>query len=454
MTILKGYKMKPNIIFVFSDQQRWDTCGCYGQQLPVTPNLDKMAEDGVLFENAFTCQPVCGPARSALQSGLWPTEIGCNKNHMHMPAELETTLAKEMKKAGYSTSYIGKWHLASGPNENVPDYNPDYRIYPVPEKLRGGYDYWLASDVLEFTSHGYDGHMFDTDNNIRFFPQDRYRADAHTDWVLDYLDTQKDQAAPYFLFISYIEPHNQNDHNCYEGPKGSKEKFANYQIPGDLAGRQGDWPENYPDYLGCCNSLDYNLGRIRRKVEEMGQTDNTLIIYTSDHGCHFRTRKGVYKRVCHESNLRIPMIAYGPGFTGGRATQRLVSLMDIPKTLLAAAGGDLPEKWHGAPLQQALDESKPWREVHFAQLSESQTGRCIRTHKWKYSVCADGGNDIGKDSAVYYEDFLYDLENDPHERLNLVSCPDHKAVRAKMKELLLKEIMTAEKKTPEIKPKK
>ena len=137
---------KPNILFFFTDQQRWDTCGCYGQKLDITPNLDKMAEEGVLFENAYSCQPVCGPARAALQTGKYPTRLGCETNHRRLPVD-ENTVAKQLAAAGYETAYIGKWHLASCGPKDGPD---NFREQPVPPDLRGGFkDYWLASDVLE-----------------------------------------------------------------------------------------------------------------------------------------------------------------------------------------------------------------------------------------------------------------------------------------------------------------
>lgn len=96
---------KPNIIFFFSDQQRWDTAGCYGQRMPVTPNLDRMAEAGVCFENAFTCQPVCGPARACLQTGRYATELGCYRNNIALP-QGEMTLAHYLKEAGYRSGYV------------------------------------------------------------------------------------------------------------------------------------------------------------------------------------------------------------------------------------------------------------------------------------------------------------------------------------------------------------
>ncbi|MBM3212874.1 arylsulfatase, partial [Candidatus Poribacteria bacterium] len=291
---------KPNIIFFFTDQQRWDTCGCYGQELPITPNLDRMAVGGVRFDKAFTCQPVCGPARACIQTGKYATEIGVHTNNRMLPIN-EPTLAKWLTEAGYETGYIGKWHLASTGPKDGPD---DFRIKPVPPERRGNYkDFWLASDTLEFTSHSYDGHMFDGNMNRRDFPEGRYRADVLGDWAIEYLDTRSLEK-PFFLFLSFIEPHHQNDHNRYEGPHGSKERWANYKVPGDLVGTEGDWRENFPDYLGCCNALDSNLGRIQEKVDALGISENTLIIFTSDHGSHFRTRNGEYKRSCHDSCIR------------------------------------------------------------------------------------------------------------------------------------------------------
>jgi len=441
----------PNIVFIFSDQQRWDTVGCYGQELDITPNLDHMAEEGVRFEYAFTCQPVCGPARACLQTGKYATEVGCHTNHRMLPLK-EKTIAHYLSENGYEVGYIGKWHLASyGPRGG----KNDFRTRPVPPERRGGYkDFWLASDVLEFTSHSYDGHMFDGNMNKREFPPGRYRVDVLTDWVLEYLRTRSDKK-PFFLFVSYIEPHHQNDHGHYEGPHGSKERFKEFKVPGDLVGTDGDWREEFPDYLGCVNSLDQNLGRIRDELNQLGIADNTLVIYTSDHGSHFRTRNSEYKRSCHEGCIRIPMIAYGPSFTGGKVISNLVSLIDLPPTILKAGGVEPPSYMRGKALQELLEgEVKDWPQEVFLQISESQCGRAIRTKKWKYSVRAPekGGSDPS--SEIYVEDFLYDLEADPHERNNLVESEDHIEVRQRLSEILKYRMVQAGEKEPVIIPKK
>ncbi len=444
---------KPNIIFIFSDQQRADSCGCYGQKINITPNLDKMAEKGVIFNNSFTCQPVCGPARSSIMTGKYPTEINTYVNGRCLPTN-EKTIAYFLSETGYEVGYIGKWHLASHRGKEGPgQITFDCKSGPVPPERRGGFkDFWLSSDILEFTSHGYDGHMFDDNGDKREFPEGKYRVDVQTDWVMEYLES-RDGKKPFFLFASYIEPHHQNDHNHFEGPHGSKEKFKDYIVPGDLVGTEGDWEEEYPDYLGCIESLDSNLGRIIDKIDKLGIKDETVIIYTSDHGCHFRTRNGEYKRSCHESSIRVPMVISGPGFEGGKKIKDIASLIDIPPTVLKIAGIDTPKEMQGRPLQDILQKScTDWPKEAFIQISETQIGRAIRTARWKYSVRAPGDHvaDDMKDSPVYIEEFLYDLKEDPYERNNLITDPKYTDIRNDLKNILLKRIEVIENQRPGI----
>ena len=441
---------KPNILFLFTDQQRWDTLGCYGQHLPITPNLDEMAAQGVRFDKAFTCQPVCGPARSCIHTGRYATEVGCHTNHRMLPVQ-ERTTAHWLSGAGYEVGYIGKWHLASfGPVGG----SDDFRTRPVPPERRGGYnDFWLAADVIEFTSHSYDGHVFDAAMQTVPFPSGRFRADCLTDFAIDYLRT-RDGQRPFFLFLSISEPHQQNDHKQFEGPHGSKERFKTFVVPGDLEGTEGDWSESYPDYLGCCHSLDANLGRIRRELDSLGIAEDTLVVYTSDHGCHFRTRNREYKRSCHDASIRVPLIACGPGFRGGGVVHELASLIDLPPTLLAAASITPPSAMRGRPLEQlAQGDAGEWPGEVFVQISESQVGRAIRTRDWKYSVRAPhrhGRDDA--DSDLYVEDFLYDLDADPHERNNLVDDPAYGAVRAQLAAALKRRMRNAGEPEPQIVP--
>ena len=442
--------MPNNIIFYFTDQQRWDTCGCYGQPLNITPNLDRLAQEGVKFDNAFTPQPVCGPCRALFQTGRYPTETGCFRNNVMLPAGVKT-LGSYIEEAGYETAYIGKWHLASdGELEKPPTI--DHTVTAIPRELRGGYTgFWRTADVLEFTSHGYDGFVFDeNDQRVDF---KGYRADCINDMALEFFD-QYDGKKPFFMTISQIEPHHQNDRKHYEGPEGSKERFKDFVLPEDLKALGGNAAEEYPDYLGQCASLDENLGRLMDKLKEKGLYDNTVILFASDHGSHFLTRNrdehlngyDDYKRSCHDACLHVPLVIAGGPFRGGRVVEELVSTASLPKTILALAGVDVGDAMIGENLLDVVekkDHNRP-NEI-FAQISESRVGRCIRSARYTYSVYAPGVN--GGEAAaadLYADDFLYDMEKDPHQLNNVAADPAYAGVKAELRDRLLYWIEQAE----------
>lgn len=448
--------MRENIIFYFTDQQRADTCGCFGQPLDITPNLDSLAKEGVKFDHAYSPQPVCGPCRALFQTGKYPTETGCFRNNIMLPKGVKT-LADYIEEAGYETAYIGKWHLASdGELEKAPVI--DHTITAIPKELRGGYTgFWRTADVLEFTSHGYDGYVFDeNDNRIDF---KGYRADCIMDMALQFFD-QHDRKKPFFMTISQIEPHHQNDHKHYEGPHGSKEKYKNFVLPGDLAALKGNAAEEYPDYLGQCASLDENLGRLIERLKEEHLYENTVIIFASDHGSHFMTRNtdshlhgyDDYKRTCHAAATHVPLVIAGGAYQGGKEVEELVSTESLPKTILAIAGVDVGDAMIGENLLDVVcgkTDNRP--DVVFSQISESRVGRCIRTRYYLYSVYApdkDGGACAASD--LYADDFLYDLRTDPYELNNLIHDPAYDKVRLELREKLLGWIEKAEHSRPRI----
>ncbi len=430
-----------NIIFYFSDQQRWDTVN-----EDLTPNLMQLAEEGVLFENSFTCQPVCGPARSCLQSGMYATETGCYVNGIALPNTI-TPLAEYFNRAGYQTAYIGKWHLGS---DRYPGIGVHCEKTAIPKDRQGKYQYWRAADCLEFTSHGYDGYVFDGDGNRLDFKG--YRADCINDYALDYLD-KRDKDKPFFMFISQLEPHHQNDRSCYEGYKETVEKYRDYPLPDDLTFLKGDYKEMYPDYISAINRLDYNVGRLVEKLKSLGIYEDTIIIYTSDHGCHFKTRNLEYKRSCHESSTHTPLIIKGGGFEGGKKDKRLVSLIDLPPTMLSMAGIKIPPHFKGFDLTAQTDDPETRRKCVFMQISESQCGRAVRTDRFKYSVRdIKPSGYLHESSRVYFEDYLYDLKKDPNEKVNLIKNPRYAHIRQEMKYLLIGEMQNAGEEIPVILP--
>lgn len=412
---------RPNVIVFFTDQQRWDTTGLHGNPLGLTPNLDRIAREGTHVRHSFTCQPVCGPARSSLQTGLYATQTGSVTNGIPLDPSLPT-LARWFNDAGYRTGYIGKWHLASGD--------------PVPAEGRGGYSDWLAANTLEFTSDAYQTTMFDDTCEPRRLPG--YRVDALTDAAIRYVDQH--QADPFFLFISYLEPHHQNHRDDYPAPSGYREHYQGRWMPPDLAALGGNAHQHWGGYCGMVKRLDEAFGRLLDALRSLDLLDNTIVLFTSDHGNHFKTRNGEYKRSLHDGSIRVPTVLTGPGFKGGGEITELVSLVDLPPTLLDAAGLHIPDQLPGRSLLDLVNrrEAEPWPEEVFIQISESQTGRAIRTDRWKFGVVApESVSSLAAGSDTYEEFALYDLYADPYELTNLVHEESHAALCLELTQRLI-----------------
>jgi arylsulfatase A-like enzyme len=412
---------RPNVIVFFTDQQRWDTTGLHGNPMDLTPNLDRVAREGTHVRYSFTCQPVCGPARASLQTGMYATQTGAVTNGIPLDPSLPT-LATWFNDAGYHTGYIGKWHLATQD--------------PVPEAERGGYQDWLAANTLEFTSDAYETTMFDGDCAARRLPG--YRVDALTDAAIRYVDDHQND--PFFLFISYLEPHHQNHRDDYPAPTGYRERYQGRWMPPDLAALGGNAHQHWGGYCGMVKRLDEAFGRLLDALRSLDLLDDTIVLFTSDHGNHFKTRNGEYKRSLHESSIRVPTVLTGPGFAGGGEIAELVSLVDLVPTLLDAAGLPVPGNLPGRSLLDLVHrrDGDPWPNDVFVQISESQTGRAIRTDRWKFGVVAPNSlSPRAAGSDTYEECELYDLYADPYELRNLIHEESHAGLCRELTERLL-----------------
>jgi arylsulfatase A-like enzyme len=425
----------PNVVVFFTDQQRWDTVGAYGSPMDLTPNLDAAAAEGTLVENAISSQPVCGPTRACLQTGEYATTNGVYTNAGTL-RDVDHLIARVFDRAGYETGYVGKWHLAGTTTD------------PVPERARGGYrDYWRVADSLEHTSHPYEGLVYDGDGERVEF--DGYRTDALTDMAIEFV--RRDREDPFFLTLSQIEPHHQNDMETYVAPDGYAYEHRNPWVPPDLRGTPGDWYEELPDYYGICERLDECYGRLLDALDEEGILEETIVLFVSDHGSHFRTRNGEYKRSCHESSVRVPMVLRGPGFRDGGRISEPVSLVDVPPTLIDAAGIEVPDAMEGESVVPLVEgEADPNRDV-FIQISEAEVGRALRTDRWKYSVYApDAESHSTPQPDEYVERYLYDLAADPYEQTNLVGRDDYRAVADELRRRLVERIEEVEGKSVDV----
>ena len=224
-------------------------------------------------------------------------------------------------------------------------------------------------------------------------------------------------------------------------------------MPPDLAALDGSTAHQHlGGYYGMVKRLDEALGRLLDALKSLNLLANTVVLFTSDHGCHFKTRNNEYKRSCHESSVRVPTAFQGPGFDGGGRVQELVSLIDLPPTLLDAAGIPVPEGMQGRSIMPLLRwEKVDWPEEVFIQISEAEVGRAVRTRRWKYGVIAphkDGWHDSVSDR--YVEAYLYDLQADPYELTNLIGMKSHQEATAVLQKRLLRRLAEAGEAIPTI----
>ena len=415
-------KNKPNIIVFFTDQQRWDTSGLHGNPLSLMENFDHYAQEGTHLFNSFTCQPVCGPARASLQTGKYATKTGVFRNHITLNKN-QKTLAQHLNNEGYETAYIGKWHLGSSD--------------PVKKNERGGYNYWLASNLLEFTSDSYDTIIYDKDNKKIKLPG--YRIDAIVDAAIRFINQKRKK--PFFLFISLIEPHHQNHTDDYPPPIGYREKYTGRWVPPDLQTLKGSAHQHLAGYFGMTKRIDEAYGRLIDSLLSLKLMDESVLFFTSDHGNNFKTRNEEYKRSCHESSIRVPSSVIGNIFEQGGRIKNLVSILDIHATILDIAGIKNFQSDGKSILPLVMKKNIKWIDEIFIQISESQVGRSLRTKKWKYCVNSpnsDPWNDQGSNN--YVEQFLYNLDADPYELNNLIGIKEFDVITKKLRNKIKKYI--------------
>lgn len=440
---------QPNIVIYHSDQFRWDFVGANGLNGSTrTPNIDALAAEGTNFNRAVTNQPVCGPSRASMLTGRYATGTGVWRNGMGLRQDLPT-IATELRKAGYSANYIGKWHLAPASEAQGGGTGP------VKAEQRGGFlDFWEGANALEHSSHPFEGSIWDRDGKEITF-KDEYRVDFITDRAERFL--RQKPKGPFLLVISQLEPHQQNDMGRMVGPKGGAEQFASAFVPEDLRNLPGDWNKQLPDYYAACESIDASVGRVRKVLDEEGLGQNTIFIFMSDHGCHFMTRNQEYKRSAHNASVRVPLIFAGPGFESARQLNEIVSMIDLAPTLLELAGAPIPDAMQGESFLSLVRDAKArkvWPNRALIQISESMTARAVRTPDWTYCVADPSGATDKPASASYHEYQLYDERSDPHELVNLAGRKEYREVSTKLRGELKELMKKAGEDAPEIVPAK
>lgn len=416
--VSRGVAQKPNVLMICSDQLRTDFIGANDRNPDVkTPNIDALTVKGTNFRTCVTNQPLCSPSRASFMSGTYATKTGVFKLGIE-PDHSVPSVATMLKQAGYATHFIGKWHV-SGVSATV-NLEPTGWIAPGPS--RWGFDTWEGANVLELVSHPTKGNYWD-DAGVNIGFRDRYRVDFLTDRAVQLLERQsKDK--PWLLYLSQLEPHQQNDVDDMVPPERYAGKYDNAFVPQDLRDLPGNWNSRLKGYYGCVQAIDDCVGRLVQTLDQTGQLENTLIVFFSDHGCTFRTRMGEYKRSPHDAAIRVPLIFSGPGFDNAATLDEVVSLLDLAPTLMDACGVAAAPSMQGKSLKPLLTDPlarKQWKQSAYVQISASMVGRAIRTNGWTFCAYDPDGRPDHDSTATKYLDFcMYQTGADPFQKTNLV----------------------------------
>ena len=430
---------RPNLLFIFADQLRACSLPLYGESQIETPGMDRLAAEGVTFTNSVSSCPVCTPYRSMLLTGRHPQTTGHLINFVRTRHD-EISLGDCFGRAGYRTGWVGKWHLHTGSFPQVPgmDYVPEGRD-------RLGFDYWRG---YNFHCRYFQGWV--NRGDWRNETWEGYETDALARYAAEFLDSVGDE--PFCLFVSPHQPH-------FTGESDFAPRKYYDMLPDEIelrANCSGRWLEDsgaaatdwmapasgaYRHYLAMTLAVDDMVGRILSHLEGAGLAENTLVVFTSDHGSQMGSQ-GIHpwaKRQPYEESMLVPMIARMPGVLAEGATcDGLFTAVDHLPTLAALCGVDVPSTAEGMDLSAAWrgEPGAPERadaltmnfSSHFDYLVDGSEWRGVRTKPHSYARWLDG-------RAV-----LYDLEADPLETTNLADDPAAAGLRAelerRMQELL------------------
>ncbi|MEE8243711.1 MAG: sulfatase [Pseudomonadales bacterium] len=424
---------RPNIIFVLTDDQRYDEMGFLNPIL-ATPNMDAIAAEGVHFANAFVTTSLCSPSRASVLTGQMMHNHGVVDNNRPLPPGLELFPAR-LRSAGYQTAFVGKWHMGGAISEP-----------------RDEFDYWVSFPGQgSYYPRSFAGGVSQLNVNGQIVPQSGYITDELTDYALEFL-SGRDRDRPFFLYLSH-----KAVHAMFEPAKRHREQYAQAEIRLGAANTDPDadvpmWVQNQRNswhgdefpyhsdlpladfkraYHQTLTAVDDSLGRLRAWLSENGLADNTIVMLMGDNGFLFGEHGLIDKRNAYEESMRVPLIAVGPGMSQGLVVDDMVANIDIAPTILTWAGVAAPSHYDGASFAHlATGQDDPnWRDAlvyeYYWEFNYPQTPTtfALRTARYKYVQY----------HGVWDTEELFDLVEDPTESRNLIEDEAHAAVKVELR---------------------
>ena len=441
---------RPNVIFILTDDQRWDALGCAEKPLldMKTPNLDRLAREGVRFRNMFVTTSLCSPSRASFLSGLYPHTHKIINNFTDFPADMPS-YPKQLKAAGYETAYIGKFHMGENSDEKRP-----------------GFDYWVT--------HLGQGQYYETTFNVdgQRVLKPGYYTKVVTEMTVEWLKRKHDR--PFLLIMGHKAPHGpfvpedrykhifdakeikypKTAFHLEGKPAWIEQRLDTWHgIYGPLYAFRHDFPDRSPEgvllfgdfvrsYAATIMSVDDSVGVILRTLSELNILDNTLLIFAGDNGFLLGEHGMIDKRTMHEESIRVPLLArYPKAIKPGTVVSDMVLNVDLAPSILDLCGAPPLEKVHGRSLKPLLEgRTDGWRTSFYyeynyeKQFPYTPNVRGVRTQEWKYMHYPHGDGGPDRHTAE-----LYNLKDDPHETKNLIAdlkyAPKLAELRAELQRL-------------------
>lgn len=430
-------RKQPNILFFMSDDHAAPAIGAYGSRINETPQIDRIAGGGMRFDNCFCTNAICTPARASVLTGQYSHVNGVRSNQEHLDGTRPGLLQKVLRAAGYQTGIIGKWHLGHGGDADPTGFDywhilPGQGDYQDPAMIEMGVERKHSGYVTDIITDQALGWLRDRDKERPFFLMCQHKA-PHRPWE------PSTRHANLFDDVEIPEPetfHDDYSHRarpaaearmCVDGHL--KQRDLKVDPPAGLDGlelKRWKYQRYIKDYLRCCAGVDESVGRLLDWLDEEGLTEDTVVVYTADHG-FFLGEHGWYdKRFMYEESLRIPfLIRYPAEIARGTSTAEILSNTDFAPTLLDLAGIEVPEGMQGTSARPVLQGNTPsdWKQSHYYR---------YWMHRGGHNVCAHYGVRTHEYKLIYYygqkfddppvknpEWELFDLKKDPGEMRNV-----------------------------------
>ncbi len=409
---------RPNLLLVFSDQHRWCDLGCYGNEEVITPNFDAFAAEAVRFTHCFSNAPLCVPARGSLLTGLMALKHGAITNDLPIRRDV-LSIAHILNDAGYRTGYIGKWHLAGVPRDK-----------PIPVEERLGFQEWKVNEC----NHNYlRAHYYDEAN--RRVDIGGYEPAVQTDLAIDFI--RRHVGCPWALVLSWGPPHDPYHEvpDRYLALYRRRKITLRPNVPDRILATltrtlsREDIVECYRGYCAHITALDEQFGRLLAALEETRQVEQTIVVYTSDHGDMLGSQGYMNKQLPYDEAVRIPLLVRWSGRTYGGVCNELIGLVDLPVSLLGLMGLSFPHPVNGQDLHQLfVDPQAQGLEAvylydlvpcHQAAERDGTEWRGLRTRRYTFARSASDDGFV-----------LFDNESDPYQLRNLVHEPEYQELKA------------------------